>query len=88
MHPDTPHYYDSDTYASNFTYCNYTYLAANEELLAASTSKSQDNPKMIKEAQSCTDWSEWQQAMDSEINTLKSAGTWIDVPHSTNKNIV
>ena len=88
MHPDYQHPRDSGAYANDFTYCDYAYLAADEELFVASTSESQDDPKTLKEAQSHADWSEWQQAMDREINTLKSAGTWIDVPRPTNKNIV
>ena len=88
MHPDTPHYYDSGAYASDFTYCDFAYLAADEEIFEASTSESQDDPKSLKEAQSCADWSKWQQAMDREIGTLENAGTWINVPRPTNKNIV
>ena len=88
MHPDTPHYYDSGAYASDFTYCDFAYLAADEEIFEASTSESQDDPKSLKEAQSRSDWSKWQQSMDREISTLENAGTWINVPRPTNKNIV
>ena len=88
MRPDYQHPCDSGAYANDFTHCDYAYLADSESLFEASTSKFQDDPKTLKEAQSRADWSEWQQAMDREINSLKSVGTWIDVPRPTDKNII
>lgn len=88
MHPDAPHYYNIGTCADYSTPCDYAYLADSETLFEVSTSEFQDDPKSLKEAQTHADWSEWQQAMDHEISTLKGVGTWINIPCPTDKNIV
>ena len=88
MHPDYQHPRNSGAYANNFTHCDYAYLADSKTLFKVSTSKFQDDPKSLKEAQSHADWPEWQQAMDREISTLESVGTWINVPRPIDKNIV
>ena len=41
-----------------------------------------------EEAQSQSDWPEWQKAIKVELNTLKNAGTWEVVERPPNVNIV
>ena len=61
-------------------YLDYAYLADGEELLEAAVAESQDDPKSLTQARSCTDWPKWQEAMDREIATLEEARTWTTVP--------
>jgi hypothetical protein len=78
----------SSAYHADLDYSDFTYLAESEELMHAAISKVQDDPKTLKEAQSCSDWPKWQEAMDREIATLEEAGTWNTVPRPAGKNIV
>ena len=57
-------------------------------IVASAISDSRNDPSTVKEAQSCSDWPLWQQAMDREMKTLKDAGTWETVPRPTGCNIV
>jgi hypothetical protein len=59
-----------------------------DNIIFAAIQDAQGDPKTLHEAQSCSDWLEWQQAMDCEIMTLQQAGTWTNVKRPANKNVV
>jgi hypothetical protein len=88
MHPDHPHHYDSGTLATDLSSPNFAYLADCEELFKVFITESQDDPRTLSQACSCSDWSKWQSAMDHEIATLEKAGTWNTVSQPAAKNIV
>ena len=67
---------------------DFAYFAEMEELMQASITEASDNPKMLAEAQSHSDWPKWWEAMDREIKTLENARTWTTVPKPSSKNIV
>jgi hypothetical protein len=48
----------------------------------------QGNPKTLQQARSCSDWPQWQEAMDHELATLEGAQTWELVSCLASKNIV
>ncbi|SRR6266404_4488633 len=48
----------------------------------------ESDPKSLQEACAHQDWPQWQKVMDKEIDTLEHAGTWVNVPRPTNRNIV
>jgi hypothetical protein len=88
MHPDHPHYYDAGTLAADLSSPDFTYLADCEDLFKAFITESQDDPKTLSQACSCSNWPDWQNTMDHKIAMLEEAGTWITVPQPTDKNIV
>jgi hypothetical protein len=67
---------------------NFAFLADCEDIFEAAIAKTQDDPKTLKQAQSCPDWPEWQQAMTHEITMLINTDTCTTVPQPTGKNIV
>jgi hypothetical protein len=88
MHPDHPHHYDSGMLATDLSSPDFAYLTDCEELFEVFITESQDNPRTLSQACSCSDWSEWQSAMDCKIAMLEKAGTWNTVTRPTDKNIV
>jgi Reverse transcriptase (RNA-dependent DNA polymerase) len=59
-----------------------------DDIIFAAIQDAQGDPKTLHEAQSRSDWPEWQQAMDREIAMLQQAGTWTDVEWPADKNVV
>jgi hypothetical protein len=59
-----------------------------EEVAAAAVQAAGGDPKSLCEAQTCSDWCSWKDAMDRELSTLQQAGTWETVLHPTDKNVV
>src|SRR6266850_2420191 len=58
------------------------------DLLVMAIQEAQNDPKMIQEAKSCSDWPLWKAAMDKELATLEKARTWDTVTCPKGKNIV
>ena len=58
----------------------YAYQADLNNVIAAAIQDAEGDPKSLNEAQSRSDWPAWEKAMDSEIDTLRRAGTWETVP--------
>jgi hypothetical protein len=56
--------------------------------MAAAAHDANGDPRSVSEARSRSDWPEWQQAMEREIETLECAGTWETVPRPEGKNVV
>ncbi len=84
-HPDWPGHSAASTYTAN----DFAFLAECDNAFEAAISKVEEDPKSLTtEAQSCSDWLKWQEAMDCEIKTLEDAGTWTTVPKPAGKNIV
>ena len=48
--------------------------------MEAALTETLGDPKTLAQARSHSDWPEWQQAMDREVQTLEDAGTWDTVP--------
>ena len=69
-------------------YSDYVFSAAHDDIISAAVLDAGADPKSLAEAQSSPDWPRWKEAMDRELATLEKAGTWIDVPRPTDKNIV
>jgi Reverse transcriptase (RNA-dependent DNA polymerase) len=70
---------------------SYAEMAFHVEIdttMAAAAHKANGNPRSFSEAQSRSNWPEWQQAMECEIEMLERVGTWKTVPHPEGKNIV
>ena len=90
MHPNFQQHRDSGALAANFasTSIDFAYLTDCEELFEASITEFQDDPKSLTQAQSRSNWPQWQEAMDRKIAMLEQAGTWISVPRPADKNIV
>ena len=63
-------------------------LVGYKEIITATIQEVEGDPKSIQEAQSCSNWPCWKEAMDHKIGSLKHAGTWTTVPHLPGKNIV
>ena len=59
-----------------------------EEAAATAVQAVGGDPKSLCEAQSCSNWPSWKEAMDREQSTLKQAGTWETVPRLKGKNVV
>ena len=59
-----------------------------EEAVAAAVQTAGGDPKTLHEAQSCSDWHCWKEAMGRKLSTLHQAGTWETVPHLTDKNVI
>jgi len=81
---------DKEVFTANHT---TTIMDTKEDIIlvaGAETESSviESDPKSLQEACACQDWPQWQKAMDKEIDTLEHAGTWVNVPHPTNHNIV
>ena len=64
------------------------YSTAHDNDIWAAILNAGADPKSLAKVQSSPDWPCWKEAMDHELATLKKAGTWVDIPHPTNKNIV
>ena len=79
-HPDWPSHRTTGTLAAEFTSYDFACFAECNEHFEACLTESQDDPKTLNQAQSRSDWSDWQLAMDREIATLKKASTWTTVP--------
>ena len=69
-------------------YSDYVFSAAHDDIILAAVLDAGADPKSLAEAQSSPDWPRWKEAMDRELATLEKAGTWIDVPCPSDKNIV
>ena len=67
---------------------NGTFLAEVEEAIAAVVQEAKGDPRSLKEAQSCSNWPCWKEAMDRKIHSLEQAGTWETVPCLKDKNVV
>ena len=65
-----------------------TYLADLEDAIAAAVEEVDEDPKLLREAQSCSNWPCWKEAMDHKIESLKQAGTWDTVARPPSKNVV
>jgi hypothetical protein len=59
-----------------------------DNIIFVAIQDTQGDPKTLHEAQSCSDWPQWHEAMDREIATLQQARTWIDVERPPGKNVV
>jgi transposase InsO family protein len=66
----------------------WAYLAGHEETVATAVLEAHGDPKTVAEAKARRDWPRWKEAMDSEIASLKQAGTWATVPRPAGKNVV
>ena len=69
-------------------YSDYVFSAAHDNIISAAILDAGADPKSLAEVQSSPDWPCWKEAMDPKLATLKKAGTWIDVLHPSDKNIV
>jgi len=59
-----------------------------DNLITGAILNVETDPKSYSEAQSCSNWPRWKEAMDCELTTLEKAGTWITVPRPPDKNVV
>jgi hypothetical protein len=75
-------------FTSDSNYTEFAYLAGSEELMEAALTEIPGDPKTLSQVCSHSDWPQWQQAMDREINTLEEAGTWTTVSRPPGKNII
>jgi hypothetical protein len=69
-------------------YSDYVFSAAFDNIITVAILDAEVDPKSLVEAQSSPDWPRWKEAMDRELATLEKAGTWVNVPQPTDKNIV
>jgi hypothetical protein len=69
-------------------YSDYVFSTAFDNIITAAILDVEVDPKSLAEAQSSPDWPCWKEAMDCELTTLEKAGTWVDVPCPSDKNIV
>ena len=69
-------------------YSDYVFSTAHNDIILVAILDAGADPKSLAEAQSSPDWPRWKEAMDRKLATLEKVGTWIDVPHPTDKNIV
>lgn len=69
-------------------YSDYVSSTAHDNDIWVAILNAGADPKLLAKVQSSPDWPCWKEAMDCELATLKKAGTWVDMPHPTNKNIV
>jgi transposase InsO family protein len=69
-------------------YSDYVFSAAFDNIITAAILDVEVDPKSLAEAQSSPNWPRWKEAMDRELTTLEKAGTWVDVPRPSDKNIV
>lgn len=69
-------------------YSDYIFSTAHDNDIWAAILDAGANPKSLAEAQSSPNWPHWKEAMDCKLATLEKVGTWVDVPHPTNKNFV
>jgi hypothetical protein len=56
--------------------------------MAAAMAEADALEPTYKEAQSQSDWPAWRKAIETELDTLKTAGTWEIVERPPNTNIV
>ena len=59
-----------------------------DTMMAAAAHDANGDPRSISEVRSHSDWPEWQQVMEHEIETLECTGTWETVPRPEGKNVV
>ena len=57
-------------------------------MVAIAIQEVQGNPKTLREACSCSDWPQWQEAMDCKMAILEGAKTWEVVSRPLGRNIV
>jgi hypothetical protein len=74
-HPDSSSICTNDADPQDFI---FSAILVNDIIFVA-IQNAQGNPKTLNEAQSHSDWLQWQEAMDREIVTLRQARTWTEV---------
>jgi hypothetical protein len=67
---------------------DYAFHAKFDDITAAAIADAANNLQSLVEAKLRSDWPRWKKAMDREIATLEAAGTWTEVPRSSDKNVV
>ena len=67
---------------------DYAMFADLGDIISSAIADVDKDPQTLAEARSRSDWPKWREAMDREIATLQAAGTWIDVPRPSDKNVV
>jgi hypothetical protein len=64
------------------------FYAGFDDVVAAAVQDTVGDPRSLSEARSRADWPLWKAAMDRELETLESAGTWSTVSRPAGKNVV
>ena len=59
-----------------------------EDVMAATLCDAEGDPKLLQEAQSCTDWPSWKAVMDCKMKMLEKAVTWKPVICPPGKNVI
>jgi hypothetical protein len=67
---------------------DFVFLAGYDNIIAEAIEQESEDPKSLSEAQLCSNWPKWKEAMDHKIAMLKKAQTWCTIPRSPSKNIV
>jgi hypothetical protein len=67
---------------------DYAMFADLGDIISSAIADVDKDRQTLAEARSRSDWPKWREAMDREIATLQAAGTWIDVPRPSDKNVV
>jgi hypothetical protein len=67
---------------------DYVFASELNEIATEAMEDLNEDPVSLQDAQSCSDWPLWADAMDREIETLEQAGTWQTVTREANINLV
>jgi len=67
---------------------DFVFCTEYDNLIAEAINDMDSDPTSLIEAQTCSDWPRWKEAMDREMATLEHAGTWQTVQRPHNKNVV
>ena len=67
---------------------DFVFTADLSKFAIEALTKLTEDPRMLSEARSRTDWPLWQVAMDRKLETLEEAGTWETVAYEQGMNVV
>ena len=72
----------------NAEHLDYVFSAEHDHVILNGIESLNDDPQSLAEAQSRSDWPQWQEAMDRELAALDRAGTWRTVERLPDMNVV